>query len=203
MKKKIPEDYIQHDSHFMKFKIYCSDRHNKLTGDKAKRRRQGKNRQLRIVDALSRGHRKELGRKDRKGPWRWRAVVLLSAPGLGNGFPGVCSITKHMRSKWAMTKDNSGLCQRLQCVTGHKKFNCTKSLLFVTPRTVSCQAPLSVEFSRQEHWRGLPFPPPGDLPDPGASKSPALAGRFFITSATWEAPIVILTITNKDDSKHC
>ena len=92
-------------------------------------------------------------------------MVLLSAPGLGNGFPGVCSITKHMRSKWAMTKDNSGLCQRLQCVTGHKKFNCTKSLLFVTPRTVSCQAPLSVEFSRQEHWSGLLCPPSGDLPN--------------------------------------
>ena len=35
------------------------------------------------------------------------------------------------------------------------------------PWTVACQAPLSVEFSRQEYWRGLPFPSPGDLPDPG------------------------------------
>ena len=35
------------------------------------------------------------------------------------------------------------------------------------PWTVGCQAPLSIEFSRQEYWRGLPFPPPGDLPDPG------------------------------------
>ena len=32
---------------------------------------------------------------------------------------------------------------------------------------IACQAPLSMEFSRQEYWRGLPFPPPGDLPDPG------------------------------------
>ena len=39
--------------------------------------------------------------------------------------------------------------------------------LFVTPWTSACQAPLSVEFSRQEYWRGLPFPSPGDLPDPG------------------------------------
>ena len=40
--------------------------------------------------------------------------------------------------------------------------------LFGTPWTVGCQAPLSVEFSRQECWGGgLPFPPPGDLPDPG------------------------------------
>ena len=41
--------------------------------------------------------------------------------------------------------------------------------------TLACQAPLSMEFSRQEHWSGLPFPSPGDLPDPGIeSRSPAL-----------------------------
>ena len=37
----------------------------------------------------------------------------------------------------------------------------------VTSWTVACQAPLSMEFSRQEYWSRLPFPPPGDLPDPG------------------------------------
>ena len=45
--------------------------------------------------------------------------------------------------------------------------------------------------SRQEYWSGLPFLPPGDLPDPGIEPaslaSPALAGGFFTTSATWEA----------------
>ena len=58
--------------------------------------------------------------------------------------------------------------------------------LFVTP-TVACQAPLSVGFSRQEYWGRLPFPTPGDLPDPGIKSkclaSPALAGRFFTTAA--------------------
>ena len=53
------------------------------------------------------------------------------------------------------------------------------------PWTVACQAPLSMEFSRQEHWSELPFPPSGDLPDPGiksmSPESPALAGRFFTT----------------------
>ena len=39
--------------------------------------------------------------------------------------------------------------------------------LFATPWTVAGQAPLSMGFSGQEHWSGLPFPPPGDLPDPG------------------------------------
>ena len=50
---------------------------------------------------------------------------------------------------------------------------------------------LSVGFSRQAYWSGLPCPPPGDLPDPGIKPaplmSPALAGGFFTTSATWEA----------------
>ena len=47
--------------------------------------------------------------------------------------------------------------------------------LFATPWTVACQAPLSMEFSRQEFWRGLPFPSQGDLPNPGIEPgSPAL-----------------------------
>ena len=61
--------------------------------------------------------------------------------------------------------------------------------VFVTPWTAACPAPLSMGFPRQEYWSGLPFPPPGDLPDPGmGSTSPALAGGFFICWATWEAP---------------
>ena len=48
--------------------------------------------------------------------------------------------------------------------------------LLVTPWTVACQAPLSMGFSRQEYWSGLPFPSPGDLPDPGMEPiAPALA----------------------------
>ena len=54
--------------------------------------------------------------------------------------------------------------------------------LFATPRTVTCQVPLPVGFSRQAYWIGLPFPPPGDLPDPGIEpKSLALAVEFFTT----------------------
>ena len=49
-----------------------------------------------------------------------------------------------------------------------------------------------MEFSRQEYWSGLPFPLPGDLPDPGirpmSHLSPALAGSFFTTRAPWEVP---------------
>ena len=54
---------------------------------------------------------------------------------------------------------------------------------FAMPWTVALQAPLSVGFSRQEFWSGLPFSPPGDLPNPGTeTASPALAGGFFTRS---------------------
>ena len=61
-------------------------------------------------------------------------------------------------------------------------------LLFATPWTVACQASLSMEFSRQEYWSGLPFPSPGDLPGPGVEPTflapCALTGRF----STSESP---------------
>ena len=53
----------------------------------------------------------------------------------------------------------------------------------MTPWTIACQAPLSMGFSRQEYWSGLPFPSPGDLSNPGIEPaSPALAGGFLITT---------------------
>ena len=55
---------------------------------------------------------------------------------------------------------------------------------FVIPWAIARQAHLSMEFARPVHWSGLPFPSPGDLPDPGIdSMSPALAGEFFTTEA--------------------
>ena len=72
---------------------------------------------------------------------------------------------------------------------------CAKSLqlcrLFVTLWAVAHQAPLSMGFSRQDYWSRLPYPPPGDLPNPGIEpeslKSPALVSMFFTSSSTWEA----------------
>ena len=64
------------------------------------------------------------------------------------------------------------------CVLSHVR-------LFVTPWTIACQASLSMEFSRQEYWSGLPFPLPGDLSNSGIKPmffaSPELASRFFTT----------------------
>ena len=79
------------------------------------------------------------------------------------------------------------------CMLSH--LSCVQS--FETLWTI---APLSVWFSRQEYWSGLPCPSPGDFPNPGIKPasliSPALAGRFFTTSATWEV-LVPNSITGK------
>ena len=69
--------------------------------------------------------------------------------------------------------------------------------LFAVPWSVTHQAPLSMGFSRQEYWHGLPCPSPGALPNPGIEPkshiSPELAGGFFATSTTWEAQILTTT----------
>ena len=77
-------------------------------------------------------------------------------------------------------------------------------LLFATPWTVAHQAPLSMGFSRQEHWSGFPRSPPGDLPDPGIKPvsltPPALAGGFYTTGATW---IVLYCSVAQSHLTHC
>ena len=86
----------------------------------------------------------------------------------------------------------SYLCTAFYISLGHLKWNEVKSLSsvlpFTTPWTVADQAPPSMGFSRQEYWSGLPFPPPGDLPNPGIKPgSPALQTRRFTIWATREA----------------
>ena len=66
----------------------------------------------------------------------------------------------------------------------------------VTPWTVACQPPLSMEFSRQENWSRLPFPSPGDLPDPRIEpRSPALQADFFFPTELREKPMFGASIT--------
>ena len=84
----------------------------------------------------------------------------------------------------------------------HKCILCVRAKSFqsfgpwVTLWTIACQAPLSMGFSRQECWSGLPCSLPRDLPDPGIEPrslmSPALTGGFLTTRATWKAPECIL-----------
>ena len=47
------------------------------------------------------------------------------------------------------------------------------------PWTVACQVPLSIEFPMQEYWSGLPFPPSGDLPDPGIEPTSLITSQFL------------------------
>ena len=75
-----------------------------------------------------------------------------------------------------------------------------------TPRTVSHQVLLSMEFSRQEYWSGLLYSPPRDLPDPSIEPvsrlSPALAGGFFTISTTWEALLKRQLDQNRDSGRR-
>ena len=78
---------------------------------------------------------------------------------------------------------------------------CPQSLcrvqLFVTLQTIACQAPLSMGFPRQEYWRGLPFPSPEDLPDPGIEPaSDTLTGGFFTAEAPGKPSCYITQLQN-------
>ena len=79
--------------------------------------------------------------------------------------------------------------------------------LFVILWTVAQQALLSMGFSRQKSWSGLPCPPPGDFPDPGIKPislvSPALAGGFFTTSTTWNYSRTIQTKPQRMMPSRC
>ena len=80
------------------------------------------------------------------------------------------------------------------CMPNH--FSCIQ--LFATPCSITHQAPVSMGFSRQEFWSGLPCSPLGDLSDPGikpASLTSALASGFFTTSATWKIPYINATLS--------
>ena len=79
-----------------------------------------------------------------------KSLIQFSIDGLGC----VPSLLFGLRSNYGMVKERKV-----------KSFSPVQ--LFMTPWTVAYQAPLSMEFSRQEYWSGLPFPSPDDLPDPG------------------------------------
>ena len=101
-----------------------------------------------------------------------------------------------LQSSSVQSLSHVGLCKMQVCMLSHFSL----VLLFATPWTIVCQAPLSMGFSRQEYWCGVPCPLEGDLPDPGIKPeypaSLALAGGFFTSSTTWEAGKMQLTLTS-------
>ena len=96
-------------------------------------------------------------------------------------------LTKISRGKWKspfpLTSSHLNLIHLYVCICVFSHSVVSNS---ATPQTVAHQAPLSMEIFRQEYWSGLPFPPPGNLLDPGTEPmsltSLALAGRFFTTA---------------------
>ena len=93
----------------------------------------------------------------------------------------------------------------LQCMKVKSESEVTQSCPTLRdPMDCSPQASLSMGFSRQEYWSGLPFPFPGDLPDPGidptSPASPVLAGRFFTTEPRGSTPGLCQSIYYK---KYC
>ena len=100
------------------------------------------------------------------------AAALVPSSQLRVSETAVCLPFSSRPGSWAVLSPRD--CPR----RGTRSLSCVR--LCVTPWTVARQAPLSMGFSRQECWSGLPFPPPGDLPDPGIKPAyPALAGGFF------------------------
>ena len=90
-------------------------------------------------------------------------------------------------------------------VLSHLKWKWSRVLLFATPWTVAHQAPPSMQFTRQEYWSGLPFPSPGDLPNPGIEpRPPALQAlpseppgkplSHLILTTTCEMGLIILIL---------
>ena len=73
--------------------------------------------------------------------------------------------------------------------------------LFATPWTVDPQAPLSMGFSRQEYWNGLPFPSPGDLPNPGIEPGPPALQANSLPTEPLGKPINIYGMNEQVSTK--
>ena len=108
----------------------------------------------------------------------------LSHIGEGNGNPLQCSCLENPRDRGAWWAAVYGVTQsrtrRKQLSSSMKSFSHVR--LVATPWTVAYQVPPSMGFSRQECWSGLPFPSPGDLPNPGIKpRSPALQADALLS----------------------
>ena len=115
-----------------------------------------------------------------------RYLNLLSWISYFNRLDGCVRISSELLMAWE-TMRNTGMKWSEVKLLSHVR-------LFATPWTVAYKAPQSMEFSRQECWRGLPFPPPGDLPDTGIELgSPALKANTTIWATRKAAHTQYLT----------
>ena len=118
----------------------------------------------------------------------------LSCIGEGNGTPLRCSCLENPRDGGAWWAAVYGVAQsrtRLKQLSSSSSSVCqllSRVWLFVIPWTVACQAPLSMEFTRQEHWNGLPFSSPRNLPKPGIElRSPVLQADVLLSELLGKA----------------
>ena len=122
---------------------------------------------------------------------QWVAYHFFRGSSWSRNETGVSCIARGFFTSWATRE---ALC--CMCVLSHF----SRIQLFVIPLAVAHQASLSMGFSRQERWSGLPFPTPGYLPNPRTEptflKSPALAGGFFTTSSTCSVSKLFNTVLN-------
>ena len=116
-----------------------------------------------------------------------------------SSLSGLQTVTSSSSLSWQRKRENelSGIALSSQEHQSHHEgpslvLSFSRSVVFdsfATPWTVACQAPLSVGFPRKEYWSGLPFPSPGDFPNPAIEpKSPALTGESFTAEPSGKAP---------------
>ena len=131
-------------------------------------------------------------KKKIKSSWRWKwQPTPISLPGEFHGqrILAGCSPWGHKEcdiTEWLshVHSDNAKAYPNMSESISH---SLSHVQLFAAPWTVPCQAPLSMEFSRQGYWSGLPCPPPGDLPNPGIrTRVSHIAGGSFTVWTTRE-----------------
>ena len=123
-----------------------------------------------------------------------RQILTTCAPGKLSPTPQKQNLSFHFlhslgeKNMGSKASNKYWLKSLFCCLQAVLLFSCKVVFNSVTSRTVAHQASLFMRFSRQEYWSVLPFPPPGDLPDPGIKLAslafPALAGGFFYHWAT-------------------
>ena len=118
----------------------------------------------------------------------WLALSLILVRGFNYPEVSYKLISDDSKSEWITISHCEFLLHNPVHTCMLSCFSCVQ--LFATPWTVACQAPLSMEFLRQEYWSGLPCPSPGDLPNPGTEPiyyGSCIGDGFFTQWATWKA----------------
>ena len=137
--------------------------------------------------ATREGTRREAGAPQRESPTRHSQRTAHTAAKAQRGEKNKkLKFLKSLKNSWGSSLRWVSLSQSIRylCV-------CGRSCFFATPWTVVCQAPRSVKFSRQEHWCGLSFPSPGDLPDPETESASPVASALQADSlppSHWGSP---------------